>query len=126
VMECVKTWLSSQAADFFDTSIQKLIAQWHVPQFWRWLCWEVAQVCMYFLYIIIFLVTACFVNSSPESTFWIALILLIKPNEWTAWYNSNTLDFNGGGVLFKSRPEHQLSWLGFFMAFLNPTREFPG
>jgi hypothetical protein len=27
VMECVKTWLSSQAADFFDTSIQKLIAQ---------------------------------------------------------------------------------------------------
>jgi hypothetical protein len=27
-MEGVKTWLSSQAADFFDTDIQKLIPQY--------------------------------------------------------------------------------------------------
>jgi hypothetical protein len=30
-----KTWLSSQAADFFDTGIQKLIPQYEVPQFWQ-------------------------------------------------------------------------------------------
>jgi hypothetical protein len=28
LMESVKTWLSSQAADFFDTGIQKLIRQY--------------------------------------------------------------------------------------------------
>jgi hypothetical protein len=28
LMEGVKTWLSSQAADFFDTSIQKLISRY--------------------------------------------------------------------------------------------------
>jgi hypothetical protein len=28
LMEGVKTWLSSQAADFFDTGIQKLIPQY--------------------------------------------------------------------------------------------------
>jgi hypothetical protein len=28
LMEDVKTWLSSQAADFFDTGIQKLISQY--------------------------------------------------------------------------------------------------
>jgi hypothetical protein len=28
MMEGVKTWLSSQAADFFDTGIQKLIPQY--------------------------------------------------------------------------------------------------
>jgi hypothetical protein len=27
-MESVKTWLSSQAADFFDTAIHKLIPQY--------------------------------------------------------------------------------------------------
>jgi hypothetical protein len=29
MMEGVKTWLSSQAADFFDTGIRKLIPQYH-------------------------------------------------------------------------------------------------
>jgi hypothetical protein len=28
VLECVKTWLSSMAADFFDTGIQKLIPRY--------------------------------------------------------------------------------------------------
>jgi hypothetical protein len=28
LMECVNTWLSSQAADFFDTGIQKLIPRY--------------------------------------------------------------------------------------------------
>jgi hypothetical protein len=32
LMGAVKTWLSSQVADFFDTSIQKLI-----PHYDRWL-----------------------------------------------------------------------------------------
>jgi hypothetical protein len=36
-MEGDKAWLSSLAADFFDTSIQK-----QVPHFQRWLPWEVA------------------------------------------------------------------------------------
>jgi hypothetical protein len=27
-MEGIKTWLSSQAADFFDTGVQKLIPQY--------------------------------------------------------------------------------------------------
>jgi hypothetical protein len=35
-MEGVKTWLSSQAADFFDASVQKLISPIRqVPQFRR-------------------------------------------------------------------------------------------
>jgi hypothetical protein len=32
-MEGVKTWLSSQAADFVDRRVQKLILR--VPQFWQ-------------------------------------------------------------------------------------------
>jgi hypothetical protein len=50
---------------------------WQLPQFWRWLCWEAAYVCTYFLYTINnFFLIACFVNSSPEVTFRIAFVLL--------------------------------------------------
>jgi hypothetical protein len=31
LMECVKTWLSSQVADFFNTGIQKLIPRYKCP-----------------------------------------------------------------------------------------------
>jgi hypothetical protein len=41
-MEAVKTWLSSQVADFFDTGIENLTQIWQMPQFLQWLCWEVA------------------------------------------------------------------------------------
>jgi hypothetical protein len=43
--------------------------------FWRWLCWEVAEVCTYFLHIVTFVcLIACFVNSLPKVTFRIALV----------------------------------------------------
>jgi transposase len=53
------------------TKTYSLILQ--VPQFWRWLHWEVVWI---FLYIITFFFIACFFSSSPEITFWIALIYL--------------------------------------------------
>jgi hypothetical protein len=73
-MEGVKTWLSSQAADFFDTGIQKFIPQYdkclnsggdHIE---KWL-----KYVHTFVYNIFFIV-ARFVSSSPEVTFRIALI----------------------------------------------------
>jgi hypothetical protein len=43
LMEYVKTWLSSQAPDFFDKGIKKTYSPiQYVPQFRRWLSWEVA------------------------------------------------------------------------------------
>jgi hypothetical protein len=44
LMEGVKRWLSSQAHRLTRT----YTPIWQKPQFWRWLGWEVAQVCMYF------------------------------------------------------------------------------
>jgi hypothetical protein len=88
LMEGFKTWLSSQAADFLDTGIQKLILRW-------WLCWEVASVGTYFLYMVSFSLIFCFVNSSPEVTFRLALVLtsvyiwLICVCRLTAVFNRN-------------------------------------
>jgi hypothetical protein len=55
-MEGVKTWLSSQVADFLEIGIQKL-------------CCEAVYGCTYFFIYIYFFLVACFVNSSPEFTF---------------------------------------------------------
>jgi hypothetical protein len=71
---CVKTWLSSQAADLFDTGIQNLLpytTNASVPAVTRLR----SGLSMYilFVYIILFLV-ASFVNRSPEVTFRIALV----------------------------------------------------
>jgi hypothetical protein len=69
LMEGVKTWLSLQVADFFDTGIQTLILRYkclncgggdYVEKWLKYVC--------IFLYIIVFFV-ACFVKSSPEVTF---------------------------------------------------------
>jgi histone-lysine N-methyltransferase SETMAR len=54
LMEDVKMWLSWQAADFFGRHTKNYFLIWQMPQFWRWLCWEVAEVFTYFLYIIQF------------------------------------------------------------------------
>jgi hypothetical protein len=54
LMEGVKTWLSSQVADYFDTCIKTYSLIWQVPQFWWWLHWEAVWVCMYVLYMIQF------------------------------------------------------------------------
>jgi hypothetical protein len=66
-MEGVKTFLSSQAADFFDTVIQKLI---------RMLRSSVSTYVFFFLFtrIIFSFLIACFFNSSQEFAFRIALV----------------------------------------------------
>lgn len=75
----LKNWLSSQPsnnivlmegsqlADSFDTNMHDL-----VPQFRQWPHWEVAHICISFLYTFL---SWCFVISSPNVTFWIVLLL---------------------------------------------------
>jgi hypothetical protein len=54
-LDGVKTWLSSQAADFFDAAVQKLIPRYkkHFNSGSEYVE-KIAQVYTYFLYIIIF------------------------------------------------------------------------
>jgi hypothetical protein len=69
-MEGVEMWLSSQAADFFDTGIQKLIPWYEsasIPVVTTLRSSLSMYVCLY-TYNNCFLV-ACFVNSSLEVTF---------------------------------------------------------
>jgi hypothetical protein len=72
LMEGVKTWLSSRATDLFDTGIQELIldmtsASIPVATTLR------SSLSMHVFFVIFFLI-ACFVNSSSEVTFRIALV----------------------------------------------------
>jgi hypothetical protein len=72
LVESVKTCVRSQAADFFDTGVQKLIPQYK--------CLNsggdyVKKIRTYFRTQYFFLVD-CFVNSSPEVTFRIALVYI--------------------------------------------------
>jgi hypothetical protein len=70
LMEGVKTWLSSQAADFFDNGIQKRIPRYNKglnaggDYIEKWL-----KCTCVFLYIINIFLIASFVNSSLEVTF---------------------------------------------------------
>jgi hypothetical protein len=75
LMEGVETWLSSQAADFFETGIQKLFpimtnASSSVVSMLR------SNLSMYIFFVYVFSLTACFVNSSLklEVTFRIAVV----------------------------------------------------
>jgi hypothetical protein len=62
-------------AELFDTSIQKLILQYNMCLTSSGDCSEVAAVCTHFLYTIkIFYLIDCFVNSSLEITFRLALV----------------------------------------------------
>jgi hypothetical protein len=71
-MEGVETWLSSQAADFFDTGIHKRIP--------RYKCLSAEGDCVrsnlitYVFFLYNKIVPHCFVSSSPEATFRIALV----------------------------------------------------
>jgi hypothetical protein len=93
LMECVKTWLNSQAADFFGTGIQK-----PTPRYDKCCnacgdcvgkCFKYVHIC----YVIIYFLIARFVNSSPEVTFWIALVYekILTDFENVARYNLNGL-----------------------------------
>jgi hypothetical protein len=74
-MEGVKTWLSSQAVDFFDTGVQKLvldITSATVPSVTSLR----SSLSMYIFFVYNkFSCSHCFVNSSAEVTFRIALVL---------------------------------------------------
>jgi hypothetical protein len=74
-MEGIEIWLSSKAADHFDTDIQNLI-----PQCNRCFRCDGDYIGKYlkfvFFYIIISFVIACFGNSSPEVTFQIAVLYI--------------------------------------------------
>jgi 5-methylthioribose kinase len=75
LMEGIKTYLSSQAADFWHRHTESYSATWQVPQLQQRLHQEVAQVCKYFFVSIINLfLIACFVNRSRDVTFQIALV----------------------------------------------------
>jgi hypothetical protein len=80
-MEGVKTWLSSQAADFFDTGIQKLI-----PLYDKYLSSGGDYVEKSLKYVRIFIynnicfLIVCFVNSSPEVTLRRALVYSLEFN----------------------------------------------
>jgi hypothetical protein len=66
LMEGVKTWLSSQAADLLDTSVT-------IPTVTT--LKSSLNMCVLSVYNNLFLI-ACFVNRSPEVTFRIALIYI--------------------------------------------------
>jgi hypothetical protein len=73
-----------------------------VPQLWPWLWWEAAEVCVYCLYVIIFLV-ACFVKRSPEVTFQICLIQILKltVGKWWPRCKKGGLDMSVNIFCFK-------------------------
>jgi hypothetical protein len=71
VMEGVKKWLSSQAADFFDTNLFPNTASASVPVVTT--LRSNLSVDVIFVYNFFSLI-ACFVNSSPEATSRIALV----------------------------------------------------
>jgi hypothetical protein len=73
--EGVKTWLSSQAADFYDTGIQNLFPDTtsaSIPEV-TMLRSSLGAYTFFICNKIVFLI-ACFVNSSPEVTFRIAIV----------------------------------------------------
>jgi hypothetical protein len=74
LMEDVKTWLNSQASDFFDTGIQNLFPDMtgaSIPMVT--MLRSSLRMYVFFVYNFFFLI-ACFVNSSLEVTFRIALV----------------------------------------------------
>jgi hypothetical protein len=70
-MEGVKTWLSSQVANFFDTGIQKLNPDMTSASLLAVTTLRSSlSMYVFLLYIItFFFLNACFVNSSPKVTF---------------------------------------------------------
>jgi hypothetical protein len=65
-MEGVKTWLSSQATDFFHTGIQKLIP--HMTCARNPAVTTLGSILSMYVFLVYnnFFLIACFVNSSPE------------------------------------------------------------
>jgi hypothetical protein len=75
-MEGVKTWPSAQAVDYFDTGIQKLFPHTTLASILAVTTLRSSlsvYVCIY-VHNNFFLI-ACFVNSSPEVPFRIALVV---------------------------------------------------
>jgi hypothetical protein len=69
-----------------------------VPQFRRWLSLRGSSSMYILLYIVHFFLVACFVNSSPEDNFWIALV----------WTNSHVCDVY---VELGQRDDSGSSWM---------------
>jgi hypothetical protein len=67
----VKTWLSSQVVDFFDTGLQKLIPQYDkcLNSSSDYVEKQLKYVPIICIYTIHFFLIACFVNSSLEVNF---------------------------------------------------------
>jgi hypothetical protein len=70
LIESIKTWLNEQLADFSDTGIEKLIPQCNkcLSSSGDYVEKQLKYVCIFCIKQI-FLLTACFVNSSLEVTF---------------------------------------------------------
>jgi hypothetical protein len=74
LIESVKTWLSSQLADFFDIGIQNLFP-YDTNASVLAVTTLKSSISIYICFVYNnFFVIACFVNSSPKVAFWIALV----------------------------------------------------
>jgi hypothetical protein len=86
-MEGIRKWPSSQAADLFDTGIQKLIHRYD-----KWLnsvgdyVEKYLQYVRIFVYNTFFFVIICFVNSSLEVAFQTALIHSRRNTDASTFY----------------------------------------
>jgi hypothetical protein len=76
LMEGVKTWPSSQAAEFFDTGIKNVFPDTTSASISVVITLKSSSSMYVFEYNNIFLVIACCVNSSPEFTFRVTFVLL--------------------------------------------------